>query len=89
MIRVKYVALQPATEQDKRMVYEWMAQSDITPSIMGPPRFSDHPIPTWEEFCSDYKPYFFDSSSPELGRCFIIMVNDVPVGQINYSEFDR
>ena len=81
--------LGPATEQDKRKVYEWLAQSDITPSIMGTPDFLDHPVPTWEEFCADYKPHFFDGSRPELGRCFIIMVGGTSVGQVNYNEIDQ
>jgi len=89
MIKGKQVALRPAMEQDKRMVYEWLAESDITPSIMGPPRFPDHPAPTWGEFCADYKPHFFDGSSPELGRCFIIMVDCIPVGQVNYDVIDQ
>ena len=83
------VVLRPATEQDKRIIYEWSAKSDITASIMGPPLFPDHPIPTWEEFCADYKPHYFDDSAPELGRCFVILVDDMPVGQINYNGIDK
>lgn len=89
MIKGKQVALRPATEQDKRMVYEWLTGSDITPSIMGPPRFPDHPVPTWGEFCADYRPHFFNGSSPELGRCFIIMVDCIPIGQINHDKIDQ
>ncbi len=89
MIQGKKVVLRPATEQDKRTIYEWLVMSDITPSIMGPPAYPDHPIPTWGEFCDDYKQYFFDGSSPHLGRCFVIMVNELPVGQINYDEIDK
>jgi diamine N-acetyltransferase len=83
------VTLRPATEKDRRMIYEWMAHSDITPRIMGPPAYPDHPIPTWEEFCNDYKVYFFDDSSPELGRCFVIMVSGEAIGQINYNKIDK
>jgi len=54
------MALRPATEQDKRMVYEWVAKSDTTPSIMGPPQFPDHQVSTWEEFCTDYRSHYFD-----------------------------
>ncbi len=89
MIQEKQVLLRPATEQDKRMVYEWMAHSDIALSIMGPPNFSEHPIPTWDEFCNDYKSHYFDGSKPKSGRCFIIEVNGTPVGQINYNEIDE
>ena len=71
------------------MVYEWVAKSDITPSIMGPPQFPDHPVPTWEEFCTDYRSHYFDGSKPEWGRCFIIIVNDMSVGQVNYNAIDQ
>jgi len=89
VIQGKQVALRPATEQDKRMVYQWAANSDITSSFMGPPNFPDHPVPPWDKFCADYKPHFFNGSSPELGRCFIIMVNAMPVGMINYNDIDE
>ena len=48
------VVLRPSTEQDKLTIYEWLTKSDIAASMMGPPQFPDHLIPTWEEFCSDY-----------------------------------
>ena len=89
LIRGKRVRLQPATEDHRRMVYEWLAESDITRCMMGPPHFPDHPKPTWEEFRDGYEPYFFDDSEPELGRCFIIMVDDVPVGTVSYNEIDK
>ena len=81
--------LRPATEHDKRIIYEWSAKSDITASIIGPPQFPDHPIPTWEEFCADYKSHNFDDSAPELGRCFVIVVDDKPVGQVNYNNINQ
>ncbi len=43
MIQGERVVLRPATEQDRRMIYKWLAESDITPSVMGPPYFLDHP----------------------------------------------
>lgn len=88
MIKGKRVILRPATEQDRRTVYEWLSQSDCTPSFMGPPEFADHPVPIWEEFCADYRPHYFNGSKPELGRCFIIEVKGISVGQINYNEID-
>ena len=66
-----------------------MAHSDITPKMMGLPKYPDHPIPTWEKFCNDYKSYFFNDSFSELGRCFVIMVNGEAVGQVNYNEINR
>jgi RimJ/RimL family protein N-acetyltransferase len=88
VIQGKRVVLWPATEQDRRSVYEWLTRSDITPSIMGMPSFPDHPVPTWEEFCADYEPYYFDGSRPESGRCFIIIFNGMSAGQINYNNID-
>ena len=73
------VALRPAVEADRTSVYAWLARSDLTPSMMGPPRFPDHPVPAWEEFCADYKPHYFDGSLPHAGRCFIIVAGSEDV----------
>ena len=89
MIRGKQIILRPAVKQDKRPVYEWLAESDTTPSFMGQPHFPDNPAPSWDEFMDDYKPYFFDGSRPESGRCFIILVNNKSVGQVNYDNTDQ
>lgn len=89
MIPGKKVVLRPATAQDRYTIYEWMAMSDVTPSFMGAPNFSDQPVPTWEEFCTDYRAHYFDGSNPHLGRCFIIMASGMPVGQVNHNEIDE
>ena len=88
MLYGKKINLRPATVNDRRSIYEWMSQSDCTQSFMGLPRFPDIPVPTWDEFCADYKPYYFDGSSPEKGRCYIIMADDHSVGQVNYNDID-
>jgi diamine N-acetyltransferase len=85
MLRGSKTVLRETTEADRRMAYEWLAHSDLTPSVMGPPRFSDHRIPTWEEFCTDYHPYYFDGSKPNKGRCFIIVANQTDVGVVCYN----
>ncbi|MHC4252201.1 MAG: GNAT family N-acetyltransferase, partial [Planctomycetota bacterium] len=87
-LRGSRVALRPATEADRASVYAWLARSDLTPSMMGPPQFPDHPVPTWEEFCADYKPHYFDDSLPQAGRCFIIVVDDEDVGVVGYNRID-
>ncbi len=38
----------------------------------------------WEEFCQDYQDFFFDGSQTTVGRCYMIMVDGVPIGHINY-----
>lgn len=80
------ITLRPATPADRRPVFEWLALSDLTPSMLGAPVFPDNPVPAWEEFQADYAPYFFDGSALALGRCFIIMLGEEAIGQVNYSE---
>jgi diamine N-acetyltransferase len=84
VIRGETITLRPATMEDRRPIYEWMANSDATAAMMGPPLFPETPIPTWEEFLDDYEEYFFDGSRPEQGRCFVIEVEGERVGQTNY-----
>lgn len=85
MLRGLRTKLREATEVDRRNVYEWLAHSDLTPSMMGPPQFPDHAVATWEEFCRDYLPYYFDGSKPNEGRCFIIVANKNDVGVVCYN----
>lgn len=88
-IKGDQVILRPAIEEDRRAVYEWMAESDVTRSMMGPPHYSDNPIPTWEQFCSDYTSHYFDGINPLLGKCFIIEAEASPVGLISYNDIDE
>lgn len=85
MIEGRMVRLRPARESDRRDVYAWLAESDVTSSMMGPPLYPDAPIPTWEEFCADYAPQFFDASTPEREASYIIEVADDAVGHLNYE----
>jgi diamine N-acetyltransferase len=85
MLRGLKANLREATEADRRNIYAWLAHSDVTPSMMGPPRFPDHVIPTWEDFCRDYRPYYFDGSKPNQGRCFIVVADQADVGVVCYN----
>jgi RimJ/RimL family protein N-acetyltransferase len=89
MIKGMKVILRPATLNNRRQIYEWLTQSDITSKIIGPPDFIDNPVPTWEYFINDYNPHFFDDINPDNGRSFIIEVNGFQSGHINYNEIDR
>jgi RimJ/RimL family protein N-acetyltransferase len=84
----RLVRLRPATPADRRPIFAWLTRSDLTCQMLGPPRFPDNPVPSWEEFTADYAAFYFDGSRPDLGRCFIIEVNRQPVGQINYDLID-
>lgn len=81
--------IRPAVSEDRRCVYDWMAASEITRWMMGPPLFAEAPIPTWNQFCADYLPFFFDGTRPDLGRSYIIEVNGAAIGHVSYSEVDR
>jgi len=79
------IRLRPATLDDRRMIYDWMAHSDLTEQMMGPPEFIDHPVPTWEDFIADYKDVHFTGEDPSQGRSFIIELDGLPVGHINHG----
>lgn len=64
--------LRPAEISDRERVFEWATRSDVTAEMMGPPRFADHPIPTWEEFAADYTERFFSTEGDGFGRVYII-----------------
>ena len=85
MLRGRKSCLREAIEADRRKIYEWLAHSELTPSMMGPPVFADHPIPTWDEFCADYRPHYFNGSKPRKGRCFIIVADETDVGVLCYN----
>lgn len=67
--------------------FKWATQSDSTPFWYG--ELYGDSIPTYEEFTQDWKRHFFDGSKPEDGRCFIILVGDKAIGQINYNKINR
>jgi diamine N-acetyltransferase len=88
MIRGSLVTLRPAGEPDRRAIYQWLAESDLTRSMLGPPDFPDAPVPTWDQFCEDYGPHFFDGTRQEVGRSFIIEADGEAVGHVNYDGLD-
>jgi RimJ/RimL family protein N-acetyltransferase len=88
-IKGKTTRLRPAVPEDRRKIFEWLTQSDITPSVMGPPIYPEHPIPTWDNFCNDYTPSFFNASGDRKGRVFIIVAKDEDIGAIGYDLLDK
>lgn len=81
--------LRPATLDDRRKIFEWLTASDLTPELMGPPKFPEIEIPAWEDFMNDYTPQYFNDTNPEKGKSFIIEAEGEEVGQINYNDIDR
>ena len=85
----KMISIRSATLADRRAVWDWIARSDLTASMMGPPNFAENPVPTWEQHCADYLPYFFDGSRPGVGRSLIIEFEGRAVGHVSYSRGDE
>jgi RimJ/RimL family protein N-acetyltransferase len=88
-LRGRRIILSPASAEDARPIYEWLACSDLTATMLGPPTYPELPVPTWEQFRADYLDHFFDGSSPELGRCFVIRVEGEQMGQVNYNDIQE
>lgn len=70
------------------MVFDWLANSDLTPSMLGEPTFPDETVPTWEEFCEDHALHFFEGEITEQGRCFIMQVDGEDAGQIYFNDIE-
>lgn len=88
MIRGRKVILVPATLGDKPRVYAWCFNSETTKSHAGPPPDYPHtPIPSFEEFYSDYVDYCFTGAQPQNGRGFIIQHGGESVGLISYCSY--
>ncbi|MFP4473574.1 MAG: GNAT family N-acetyltransferase [Candidatus Omnitrophota bacterium] len=87
-IKGSKIKLRPAVLPERRLIYAWLAKSDLTPSFMGPPDYPDSYIPTFKEFCQDYKESFFMPAGNRSGRNFIIIANNIRVGTIGYDLFD-
>ena len=89
IIKGSIITLKPAVISDRKKIFKWLTQSDVTSSMMGPPNYSDHPIPKWEEFKNDYRDTFFDDSGNGKGRNFIIIADETEVGTIGYDGVNR
>ncbi len=76
------VNLRNAALADRQMIYDWLARSDATPEMLGPPIFSDAPVPDFDEFCADYDDEAFRDFGPF--RLFVIAVDGREIGAISY-----
>jgi diamine N-acetyltransferase len=88
-IRGLRVTLRPAAPEDERAILDWLLRSDLTPTMLGPPLYPERPVPPPGEPGEGYEPYYFDGSAPELGRCFLILADGEPVGQVNYNDIHQ
>jgi RimJ/RimL family protein N-acetyltransferase len=85
-IQGERVVLQPATAEDEPQILEWLLRSDVTPSLLGPPLYPERPVPPPEDSSVRFEPHYLDGTAPELGRCFLILVDGEPVGHVSYND---
>jgi len=82
------IKLIPAQESDRIRIYNWLCRSNLTSSVIGPPKYPEYPIPTWPEFCDEYPLSFFSAAGDGKGRVFIITTDGGDVGTIGYDLLD-
>ena len=70
--------LRPAVIEDRPYLYQSMACSDVTPEMMGLPRFPDHPVPDYPTFCEDFDDAAFANEGSS--RPFIITTAGRDIG---------
>jgi RimJ/RimL family protein N-acetyltransferase len=83
------VGLIDTTIEDRRSAYDWLYRSDysnLKDSPTDPPGSSP---PSYEEFMDDYSDLFFNGSSPDIGRCYLIELKGTgeSIGMISYTSF--
>jgi len=88
-IQNQNIELKPASVADREKIFTWLTQSDLTASMLGPPTYPEHPIPTWQAFCDEYPLSFFNASGDGTGRCFIVCADDEDVGTVGYDLLNK
>lgn len=81
VIQGDLITLRSASTDDIDDILRWVNNPAASPYWYGKERSI-----TGEEFSKDWKPYYFDGSSPEKGRCFIIEAESGPIGMVSYSD---
>ncbi len=82
-----HIIIRPAVLDDKLNVYNWLFYSDFSAALSETQGITQNTIPSFEDFSLDYEDYFFDGSSPDKGRSFIIQNDDEEIGHISYCSF--
>ncbi len=82
------VTLRRAALADRPLAYAWLVDSDLAPGVMGPPLYPDFPPPSYERFCDDYEPYFFEGSRPFDGRALIVRAEGADIGFLGHRRID-
>ena len=76
--------LRPMTLDEVDLVLGWLRDPEVREFWGGRDLMRSK-----EEFLADWKPYYFDGSEPERGRCFAIEADGRPIGMIAYNAINR
>lgn len=76
------IGLRVATIEDRPTIYHWLAHSDATAEMMGPPTYTECPVPSFEEFCADYEEAAFVE-----GGDFQIVIVSVEGREVGVAQF--
>jgi RimJ/RimL family protein N-acetyltransferase len=79
------IHLRKAVHADRPIIYEWMADSNLTKSMLGEPNYPDAPISSFSEFINDFSDGFFTGDNKNTGKCFIVVDENVDVGTLCYD----
>jgi len=82
------VVLRRALPQDIARAYHWLAGSDLTPCSLGPPWFDERPIPTVEQFLTQFRPSYFSGTAPFDGRALIVRSAATDLGVLAWHRVD-
>ena len=87
LLRGDNVQLRPMTLPERQRFFKWATHSDATPFWYGE-LYGDE-VPSYVVFKHEWPDYYFDGSRPQEGRCFAIVLNGIPIGEINYNVIDQ
>jgi diamine N-acetyltransferase len=82
------VQLHAAAQSDLARVYQWLAESDLTREMMGPPLYIDRPVIDRARFEAENPPSVFEGGSPFDPRGWIIRAGDEDVGFLRQGRID-
>ncbi|MCX8005074.1 MAG: GNAT family N-acetyltransferase [Burkholderiaceae bacterium] len=74
------VRLRRAQLADRERAHIWLTHSDLSAEVAGPPLYPEVALPTFEAFCEQYQPFYFDGTRPFDGRALIIEADGNDVG---------
>ena len=87
ILKGNLVDLRTMTLRERPLFFRWATRSDATPYWYGE-LYGDE-VPSYVIFKLEWPNYYFDGSQPELGRCFMILREGRPIGQINYNKINN